>query len=159
MLTRGVTKTVSIKRRLQIGFKMQTRYKMQTADCRLRPKLSHRLIWDIFSIYELVVIILRVTQCRYRNLFRENFLLGLSDSKKIIVTIENLYLFFNLKHKHLVTYFTVKGIRIEAFCQLSYDANNDTSAVTVLARALTFRRSSAYDGGDFCKHIRVKTAD
>ena len=49
--------------RLQIGFKMQTRCKMQTADCRpglkcrLSPKLSHRLIRDIFSIYDLVVII------------------------------------------------------------------------------------------------------
>ena len=36
--------------RLQIGFKMQTWYKMQAAGCRLglkcrvRPKLSHRLI-------------------------------------------------------------------------------------------------------------------
>ena len=35
------------------------------------------------------------------NLFRENFPLGLFHSKKI-VTVENLYLFFNLKHKHLV---------------------------------------------------------
>ena len=83
--------------------------------CRLRPKLSHRLIRDIFSMYELVVIILRVTQCRSRNLFRENFLLGLFNSKKIIVTIENLYLFFNMKHKYLVRCFTLKAIRIEAF--------------------------------------------
>ena len=50
--------------RLQIGFKMQTRYKMQTADCRLglkcrlRLQLSHRLIRDIFSIYDLRLIIL-----------------------------------------------------------------------------------------------------
>ena len=38
-------------------------------------------------------------------------------SKAIIVSIENLYLFFNLKHKKLVIYFTViiKGIRIKAF--------------------------------------------
>ena len=64
-------------------------------------------------MYDLVVIILRVTQCRSRNLFRETFLLGLFNSKKNI-TIENLYLFFNLKHKHLVICFTVKGIRIEA---------------------------------------------
>ena len=33
-------------------------------------------------------------------------LLGLFHSKKII-TIENLYLFFNLKRKHLVICFTV----------------------------------------------------
>ena len=51
--------------RLQIGFKMQTRYKMLTADCRLslkcrlRPKLSHRLIRDIFSIYDFRLISLR----------------------------------------------------------------------------------------------------
>ena len=41
---------------MQIGFKMQTWYKMQTADwvnCRLKPKLSHRLIRNIFSIYDL----------------------------------------------------------------------------------------------------------
>ena len=39
-------------------------------------------------------------QCWSHNLFRENFLPGLFHSKKIIVTIENLYLFFNAKHKH-----------------------------------------------------------
>ena len=84
-------------RRLQIGFKMQSKYKMQTADCRmslkrrLRPKLPHRLIREIFLMCELMVIILRVTQCRSRNLFRENFLLGLFRSKKI-VAIENVCL-------------------------------------------------------------------
>ena len=46
---------------LQIGFKMQTKYKMQSADCMLglkcrpRPKLSHRLIRDIFSRYDLYI--------------------------------------------------------------------------------------------------------
>ena len=41
---------------LQIGFKMQTRYKIQITDwrlglkCRLRPKLSHSMIRDVFSI-------------------------------------------------------------------------------------------------------------
>ena len=45
--------------RLQIGFKMQTKYKMEIAGCRLRPKLSHRLLRDIFSIYDLRLIILR----------------------------------------------------------------------------------------------------
>ena len=87
----------------------------QGLKCRLRLKLSPRLIRDIFSMYELVVNILRVTRCRSRNLFRENFLLGLLYSKKNIVIIENFYLFFNLKHKHLVICFSVKGIRIEAF--------------------------------------------
>ena len=111
--------------KLQIGFKMQTSCKKQTADdrlsfkCRLRPKLSHRLISDIFSMHDLRAIILRdfkLTQYRSRiNLFRNNFLLGLFHSKKIIVNIENLYFFFNLKHKHLVICFTVKGIRIKAF--------------------------------------------
>ena len=52
----------------------------------------------------------RRVKCRSRNLFRENFLLGLLHSKKIIVSIENLYLFFNLKHKHLVICFTAKGM-------------------------------------------------
>ena len=47
-----------------------------------------------------------------RNLFQENSLLGLFHSKKISVTFKNLYLLFNLKHKHLVISFTVKGIRI-----------------------------------------------
>ena len=44
-----------------------------------------------------------------------NSLLGLFHSTKIIVTIENLYVFFNLKHKHLVICFAVKGIRIKSF--------------------------------------------
>ena len=68
---------------------------------------------NIFSTYELVVVISRVTQCRSRNLFRENFLLGLFHSKKNIITIENLHFFFNLKHKYLETCLTIKGIRIE----------------------------------------------
>ena len=89
---------------------------MQTADfklrlkCGLRSELSHRPRRDVSSMYDLRVIILRVTQCRSCNLFHENFLLGLFHSKKIIVTIENLYLRVNLKHKDLVIYFTVKGI-------------------------------------------------
>ena len=36
---------------------MQPRYKMQTA-YRLRPKLLHRLIRDIFTMYDLEVILL-----------------------------------------------------------------------------------------------------
>ena len=35
-------------------------------------------------------------------------------SAKMIVTIENLYIFFNLKHEHLVICFTIKGICINA---------------------------------------------
>ena len=58
---------------------------------------------------------LRDRKCRSRNLFRENFLLSLFHSTKIIVVIENLYLCFTLKHKHLViSCFTVKGIRTVA---------------------------------------------
>ena len=72
--------------------------------CRLRRKLSHRLIRDNFSI------IGSRNKCRSRFLCRENFQIGLF----IIVTIENLYLFLNLKHKVLVITFTVLGIRIKA---------------------------------------------
>ena len=91
---------------------------------------------------------LKVTQRRSRNLFRENFLLGLFHSKKILVSMEDLSLFFTLKHKHLVIWFTVKGIRIKAFddCRLSYYTNKDRSLVASLARAPTFRRSSAWRG-------------
>ena len=66
----------------------------------------------IFKIpYDFRVIILRdpkVTQCRSRNLFRENLALGQFHSKNIIVATENLYLFFNLKHKHFVRSFAVR---------------------------------------------------
>ena len=100
--------------RLQIGFKMQTKYKMQTADCRLglkcrlRLQLSHRLIRDTFSIYDLGLIILR-------DPIGLVILLDLFHSTKIIVTIENLYLFINLNHKHLVICYTLQGTRMKAF--------------------------------------------
>jgi len=74
-----------------------------------------RLIRDRFSINDLRLIsILRDRKCRSRDLFRENFLLSLFHSTKIIVVIENLYLCFTLKHKHLVICFTVKGMRTVA---------------------------------------------
>ena len=88
-----------------------------------------RLIRDIFSTYDLRVIILRelrVSQCWSRDLFRENFLLGLFHSKKDI-TIENLYLFFYLKYKYLMICFTVTGIRINAFCLLAMVVQNAES--------------------------------
>ena len=44
----------------------------------------------IRDTYDLRVIIVRVTQCQSRYLFRENFLLGLFHSKENIVTIDNL---------------------------------------------------------------------
>ena len=71
-------------------------------------------MWYVFNTqYDL-----RVTPLQSRNLFWENFLLGLFHSKKFIFTIENLHLFFHLKHKHLVICFTRKGIQIKAFWQL-----------------------------------------
>lgn len=60
----------------------------------------------------------RVTPLQSRNLFWEKFLLGLFHSKKFIFAIENLHLFFHLKHKHLVICFTRKGIQIKALWQL-----------------------------------------
>ena len=74
---------------------------------------------------DLRVIIVRVTQCQSRYLFRENFLLGLFHSKENIVTIDNLYLFFNPTHKHLVICFVVKEFELRPLddCRLSYHSN------------------------------------
>lgn len=89
---------------------------MENADHRLGSKLSHRLICDMFSIHSMTLGSHRFSLCS--NLFCENFLLGLFHSKKFIFTIENLHLFFHLKHKHLVICFTRKGIQIKAFWKL-----------------------------------------
>ena len=78
---------------------------MATADYRMQTWFEMQT--NAYAIY------FRVTQCRSRNLFGENFLQRLFHSKKIVV--ENLYLFFNQKHKHLVIWFTVKEIRIKPF--------------------------------------------
>ena len=105
--------------RLEIGFKMQTRQKMPTADCRLGVKCRLRPVASSDTrCISMTFRDLKVTQCRSRNLFREHFLLGLFNSKKVLVSTEDLSLFFNLKHKHLVICFTVKGIQIKAFRRL-----------------------------------------
>ena len=67
---------------------------------------------NIFSMYELVVVISCVTQCHAMSVPRK-FPTRSVSFQKIIVTIENLSFFFNLKHKHLKTCLTIKGIRIE----------------------------------------------
>ena len=45
----------------------------------------------------------------------EDFPLGLFHSKKIIVTVKNLYLYSNMKHKHLVMCFTLKEFELMPF--------------------------------------------
>ena len=57
-----VNVAVSIKCRLQTGYKMQTRYKMQTADCRLgtkcrlRPKPPLRQISGYILNFQLTLV-------------------------------------------------------------------------------------------------------
>lgn len=106
---------------------------------------THLMIRDT---YDLRVIIVRVTQCQSRYLFRENFLLGLFHSKENIVTIDNLYLFFNSTHKHLVICFVVKEFELRPLddCRIVISFKYDTSSVALLARASTFRRSSVWRG-------------
>ena len=73
-----ISRPVSIKCRLQIGFKTQTRYKKETADCRLglkcrlRPKLWHHLLGDIFSIYDLYIV---NKKTKSWNVIGDNFIL------------------------------------------------------------------------------------
>ena len=99
------------------------------------------MIHNICSMCDFRVIILpepKVTQCRPPNLFCKKILLGLFHSKKNIVTNENLYLFLNLKHKHLMISFTVKGIQIRAFRQLLIVVNSNMSPLAMRTHAPTF---------------------
>ena len=95
------------------------------------------LIRDKFSIHDLR---------------QELFHLALFHSTKMLFTMENLYLFFSLKHKHLVTCITIQGICIKAFWGLpiadchDYDTNEDTSPVAFLACAPTCCHSSGWQG-------------
>ena len=73
------------------------------------------LIRDVFSTYDLRVIILHGSGnvslvISLAKIFHQVYFI-----QKNGVIIENLYLFFNVKHKQLVICFTEKGIRIKAF--------------------------------------------
>lgn len=116
--------------------------------CRLRSKLFEYIFW----ICGFRVIILpdpKVTHCRSPDLFCKKFLQGLFTLKKNIVTNENFYLFFNLKHKHVHDMLHRKGKSNKSFSTI---ANCDKIQIHnhLLCTHMLQPFAIVQPGGDFC---------
>jgi len=86
---------------------------VENADRRLGSKLSHRLICDMFSIYSMTL----GSHCFSLVIFYWVYFILKKLFLPLRICIKCKFLFFHLKHKHLVICFTRKGIQTKALWQ------------------------------------------